>query len=112
MRQHLLYQPRARGGATDALGAHACGAGRFALAVHARRGDKLTEARKAEAIAVPDEAATRFFSRPLGSSETNGVGSCHASRSGRAGLVLLGFYSGLRSHVGTDRQLKWHSGWG
>lgn len=46
---HLLFQPRS--------GTVACPAGRYALAVHARRGDKLSETRPSEAIALPSEDA-------------------------------------------------------
>ena len=58
---------------------------------------------------VPQEASARFIYSGAGGSEVNGIGSCHASRSGGAGLALVGFYGGFKSHVGLDRQLAWNS---
>lgn len=57
---HLLFQPRVpsslgRGAAAAVDGS--CPAGRYAIAAHARRGDKLSEARRSEAIALPSEDA-------------------------------------------------------
>ena len=49
---HLLYQPR-----TTAVEQAGCNSARYSIAVHARRGDKLSESRAAESIAVPSEAA-------------------------------------------------------